>query len=266
MNDDANKLSAVSPDKRILETRLKSRRASAEALIHAAARLARDVGRLTFAEPIHHVYNPLDYAWEAHRLYLQKFGAGAKRVLFLGMNPGPFGMAQTGVPFGEVAAVRDWLGIRCSIGRPDREHPARPVSGFDCVRSEVSGQRLWGLFSKRFGTRDRFFRDHLVMNYCPLVFMEISGRNRTPDKLPPGERAALFSLCDDHLRAVCDVAKPEWVVGVGAFAAKRASEALSGKKIKLGTILHPSPASPAANRNWSEQVTQQLLKLGIWKA
>ena len=35
----------------------------------------------------------------------------AKRVVFLGMNPGPFGMAQVGVPFGEVAAVRDWLRI-----------------------------------------------------------------------------------------------------------------------------------------------------------
>jgi single-strand selective monofunctional uracil DNA glycosylase len=244
---------------------LKTKRASAEALIKAAARLARDVGRLTFAEPIHHVYNPLEYAWNGHEMYLQKFGAGAKRVLFLGMNPGPFGMAQTGVPFGEIAAVRDWLGIHCAIGKPAREHPSRPVTGFDCPRAEVSGQRLWGLFARRFGASNEFFREHLVINYCPLVFMESSGRNRTPDKLPPGERDALFAVCDEHLRTVCDAAEPEWVVGVGAFAAKRASEALSERKVSLGAILHPSPASPAANRNWSEQATQQLIKLRVWK-
>ena len=129
----------------------------------------------------------------------------------------------------------------------------------------MSGQRLWGLLAERFGTGAKFFKEHLVVNYCPLVFMEESGRNRTPDKLPPSEREALFAVCDDHLRAVCDAVEPEWVVGVGAFAAKRALEALSEKKIKVGTILHPSPASPAANRGWAGQATEQLLRLGVWK-
>src|SRR5688572_32536315 len=95
------------------------------------------------------------------------------------MNPGPFGMAQTGVPFGDVAMVRDWLGIVAAVAKPRDEHPKRPVLGFECQRSEVSGARLWGWARARFGTPQRFFERFFVANYCPLAFMESSGANRT---------------------------------------------------------------------------------------
>lgn len=52
---------------------------------------------LTFSEPVKYIYNPLDYAWDTHRCYVEKYCVGGQRILFLGMNPGPFGMAQTGV-------------------------------------------------------------------------------------------------------------------------------------------------------------------------
>lgn len=234
-------------------------------LINAAGRLGDRVDRLSFAPPVTHAYNPLRYAWRAHELYLQRYGKGPKRVLFLGMNPGPFGMAQTGVPFGQIAAVRDWLGIETEIDRPPHEHPKRPVTGFECRRSEISGERLWGLFRKRFGTPSKFFRDHLVMNYCPLAFLEESGRNRTPDKLPSLERAALFAACDDHLGEVVRILNPQWLIGVGDFATKRAREALANSSPQIGQILHPSPACPASNKDWSGTVTAQLQELGVWR-
>lgn len=232
----------------------------------AAARQLRDaVDRLTFAAPVTHVYNPLLYAWRAHEIYLRRYASSPKRVLFLGMNPGPFGMAQTGVPFGQIAAVRDWLGIETKIDRPPEEHPKRLVTGFNCHRSEVSGERLWGLFAKRFGTPEKFFRDHLVMNYCPLAFLEESGRNRTPDKLPPKERRALFALCDEHLREIVRILQPEWLIGVGDFATKQALGAIVNSPPQIGQILHPSPACPASNRDWAGTVTRQLRKLGVWR-
>jgi single-strand selective monofunctional uracil DNA glycosylase len=162
-------------------------------LIDAALRLRAAVTKLRFAAPVTHVYNPINYAWAAHELYLRRYANGRKRVLFLGMNPGPFGMVQTGVPFGQIAAVRDWLGIEAKIGKPPNEHPKRHVTGFACRRSEISGERLWGLFAKRFGSAENFFDEHLVINYCPLAFLESSGRNRTPDKLPPHESGKLFA-------------------------------------------------------------------------
>jgi len=233
-------------------------------LIAAAQRLAVRAGRLRFRSPVSHIYNPLDYAWPAHELYLRRFGSGKKRVVFLGMNPGPFGMTQTGIPFGEIAAVRDWMKIRTPIGRPELEHPKRPVLGFDCVRSEVSGRRLWQLFADRFGSAERFFAGHFVVNYCPLAFCGDSGCNLTPDKLEFSEREQLFEICNEHLSQVLELLRPEWLVGVGGFAAERGQLACESTEIKVAQILHPSPASPAANRGWSKQATAQLIQRGIW--
>ncbi len=233
-------------------------------LLAAAEELRSAVDVLKFSPPVTHVYNPLVYAWEPHAAYLRRYGAGQKRVVFLGMNPGPFGMAQTGVPFGEIAAVRDWLGLEGKVGKPPLEHPRRPVTGFKCSRSEVSGRRLWGLFADRFKTPDRFFAEHLVVNYCPLAFIEESGRNRTPDKLPAAEQAALLAACDQHLRAVVAALRPEWLIAVGDFAQRRAAEVFTDGEPRLGRILHPSPANPTANRNWAAVVTRQLQSLGVW--
>ena len=233
-------------------------------LIQAASLLAGKVDRLKFHPPVAFVYNPLDYAWPAHEAYLRKFAQTPKRVVFLGMNPGPFGMAQTGVPFGEVAAVRDWMGISTTIAQPKRVHSKRPVEGFACARSEVSGRRLWGLFAERFGTAEGFFADHFVVNYCPLAFMDEGGRNLTPDKFAAAETNRLYAACDEHLRRVIAVLQPEWLIGVGDFAEKRARLALEGTTVRFGRILHPSPASPAANRDWAGAANRQLQALGVW--
>ena len=231
----------------------------------AARELSGAVSALRFGEPVTHVYNPLDYAWGAHEQYLNLAATGKKKVVFLGMNPGPFGMAQTGVPFGEIAAVRDWIGIDAPISKPKNEHPKRPIEGLACPRSEVSGRRLWGLFAERFDSAEVFFTDHFIANHCPLVFMEETGRNRTPDKLPAAEADPLMAVCDSHIRDVVQILKPEWLVAVGGFAEKRAETALDGLKVRIGKILHPSPASPAANRGWSEQATKQMNEHGIWR-
>jgi single-strand selective monofunctional uracil DNA glycosylase len=235
-----------------------------ETLIVSARKLARAVSRLRFGPPVACVYNPLSYAWGAHEMYLRAYGAAPKRVVFMGMNPGPFGMVQTGVPFGDVQSVRTWLKLCCEIGKPARQHPRRLVFGFQCGRCEVSGQRLWGLFASRFGQAKEFFRQHLVLNYCPLAFVENSGRNRTPDKLPRREREALFAACDQHLRTSLAALQPEWLIAVGDFAFKRARSVFDGTTLRLGHILHPSPASPAANRDWAARACAELERLGVW--
>ncbi len=237
---------------------------SAEALIAAAQKLSHAVSELSFSAPVTHVYNPLDYAWGAHEQYLRRYGEGRKRIVFLGMNPGPFGMTQIGVPFGEIAAARDWLRLDAPIYKPALENPARPIEGWDCPRSEVSGRRLWGLFAQRFGAPENFFADHFVANYCPLAFFS-GGRNVTPDKLANNEAAPLFAACDEHLVEVVEATGAEWVVGIGAFAEAQAQRALSDVRgVRFGRILHPSPASPAANRGWADQATRQMQALGLW--
>jgi single-strand selective monofunctional uracil DNA glycosylase len=230
-------------------------------------RLSKRLSRLRFGPPVAFVYNPLEYARASHSQYLERHGRTKGRVLFLGMNPGPFGMAQTGIPFGEVSAVRDWLQIDAPIGRPAQEHPKRPVEGLACKRAEVSGQRLWGLFRDRFGTPERFFAEAFVANYCPLAFVEESGANRTPDKLPALEREPLMAACDAALAEVVAALSPRLVVGVGDFARKRAEAVMAADSrladINIGQVLHPSPASPRANRGWAEAALTELGAMGL---
>ncbi len=239
----------------------------ADQLLSAAAELCAGLAPLQFAAPVHTVYNPLLYAHRPYARYVRRFARCGIDALLLGMNPGPYGMAQIGVPFGEIAAVRDWMGIEEAVERPAVEHPKRPISGFACTRSEVSGRRLWGLFQERFGTAEAFFTSHYVANYCPLVFMDAGGANLTPDKLPTCERLALEALCDAHLVATVRAVQPQWVIGIGGFAQKRAAAALDHAglhSVRVGTVLHPSPASPAANRGWAQQASAQMSGLGIW--
>ncbi|MFO7974428.1 MAG: single-stranded DNA-binding protein [Candidatus Hydrogenedentota bacterium] len=232
-------------------------------LMQITDQLCDDTAKLAFEPPITTVYNPLQYARAGWEAYIRAFGGKPREILLLGMNPGPFGMVQTGVPFGDVPSVRDWMGIETSIAKPSRQHPRRPVDGFSCSRREVSGRRLWGWAAKRFGKPERFFERFFVSNYCPLCFLEESGRNRTPDKLKAGERIPLFRACDSALASQVDYFRPQYILGIGAFAEKRIRKALEGRDLQIGRLLHPSPANPAANRGWEDAVEKTFKHMGI---
>lgn len=218
---------------------------------------------LVFSLPVTHVYNPLEYAAEPYRMYHERYGRPEKEILLLGMNPGPWGMAQTGVPFGDAEMVSRWLGIHANVQGPPDAHPKRMIEGFACPRSEVSGTRLWGWAQSRFGTAERFFKRFFVANYCPLMFLEESGRNRTPDKLRATERRPLLEACNSALRRTTKYLAPRFVIGIGAFAANRAADALDGLDITIGRITHPSPANPKANKGWATIVEAELSAMGI---
>ena len=222
------------------------------------------LGSLNFKPPVHYVYNPGQYARQPFEAYIDKFGSSPKQALFLGMNPGPFGMAQTGIPFGAVTWVRDWMGIEATVDQPKQTHPKRPVVGFGIGKDEVSGARFWGWAEQRFGTAEQFFERFFVLNYCPLLFLEASGRNRTPDKLPANERQAVINACNAALRAWIDLLQPQMLIGIGVFAEKQLKCATAkSAEIPVHRILHPSPASPMANRGWATQAEKQLLEIGL---
>ncbi|AEC02201.1 uracil-DNA glycosylase family protein [Parasphaerochaeta coccoides] len=242
-----------------------------ESIVNRTRRFAEDVGstELSFHG---YVYNPLEYAWDIHEQYLRRYVRPEAEIMFMGMNPGPFGMVQTGVPFGEVEAVRSWLGLYGPVGHPSPEHPGRPVEGFSCRRSEVSGQRLWGLMKERFGSPDIFFSRHCVMNYCPLAFLDSGprARNVPVDVLPADERRRLEDICSAYIADIITMVNPRALVGVGGYARKKLENiirgmSLSGHSLPMVTgILHPSPGNPAANKGWAQQASDALEKAGLW--
>lgn len=225
--------------------------------------LLNDLRPLHFSPPVTHVYNPLEYAREPYNQYLDRYAKPPKTVVLIGMNPGPWGMTQTGIPFGEVKAVKEWLGIDASVKPPGRLHPNRPVQGFLCKRSEVSGRRLWGWARETFDTPQRFFSRFFVANYCPLLFIEETGHNRTPDHLKVDERKPLLLACDRALRRTIRYLSARYVIGIGRFAEERARSSLIGLDVVIGYIAHPSSANPKSNRNWKELITRQLKMIGV---
>ena len=210
-----------------------------------------------------HVTNPLDYAWEYHLSYLSQYSGLGAKTLLLGMNPGPYGMAQCGVPFGATHIARDFLNITGEVNDPVGRHPKRPIVGLDFERQEISGTRLWGLLEDIWKTPEEIHKNVFLVNHCPLLLLGETGKNITPDKISGTAVKKLLKACDDHLKEVVTALGITRVIGVGKYAEKRALLALKGLDIDITTCWHPSPASPLANRNdgadWRENVTNILL-------
>jgi single-strand selective monofunctional uracil DNA glycosylase len=229
------------------------------AMLRTTRKLAHEVDALDWHTPSH-VYNPLLYAWAGHREYLHRYAGARGRVLLLGMNPGPWGMTQTGVPFGDVVTVREWFGIDSRLAATlPAQHPKYPILGMACHRNEGSGSRLWGWAADRVGTPEDFFARFFVWNYCPLLFIG-QNRNLIPEKHSREEGTALAAVCDRALHAVVRALQPSAIVGIGRFAERRAGE-LFGPDAGIGYLPHPSPANPNSNRRWPELAEQAL---GPW--
>lgn len=156
----------------------------ADQVLKAQLELNRVLTNINFKiPPIEYIYNPLEYAFNPNENYVRKYCSSTKKFLFVGMNPGPFGMCQTGVPFGDPKWVKEWLKIDGVISQPEIQCPKRLISGFDSLKKEVSGDRLWSYFSELSGEPEIFFKHSFVCNYCPLAFMNTNGANVTPSDI-----------------------------------------------------------------------------------
>ncbi len=225
-------------------------------------RFSTELETLSFSDPVSHVYDPWRYAQEGMRAYLNLLSS-SPRVFYLGMNPGPWGMAQTGIPFGAVEMVREWFKLSPVVDSPQHEHPKRPIQGMACTRREVSGRRLWGLMRDRFGTPEVFFQDQIVWPYCHWMWLKETGANLPPNALRAAERKPLEEVCDRFLGECLSVWNPRHLVAIGQYAEAALTRVRPG--IEVIRIPHPSPASPAANRDWSGSVTRILVDAGIWQ-
>ena len=223
-----------------------------EQLKDAALRLSEDCNRGIYRimkhKSVAHVTNPLDYAWAYHEQFIDQWSEFGATTLLLGMNPGPYGTAQTGVPFGATAMARDILHIKeRDVRTPPGAHPKRPIEGLSMERQEVSGTRFWSMLSDHYGSTEAIFSNIYVVNHCPLLILGETGRNITPVDLPKATIEPVLKACDKHLKSVVDIMAIESVIGVGNYAKKRAQSVLND--VHIDSMWHPSPASPLANRN-----------------
>ena len=182
----------------------------------------------------------------------------------LGMNPGPFGMAQTGVPFGDVAMVRDFVGITGRVGKAAAR--ASAAAGDGLRLPPLGGERhaVLGLGARPFrDARSGSSTAPSSRTGARSCSWRSRARNRPPDKLRAGERAQLFAACDDALVADRGGARGRRSSSASAASPSSARETALGGDVEIGRILHPSPASPAANANWAGLVDAELRALGF---
>lgn len=226
-------------------------------------KLSEEVSELVFSFD-GYIYNPLDYAWNAHSEFIEKYITHKVDTIFLGMNPGPFGMMQTGVPFGEINAVKNYLKIGAHIGKPQNEHPNRPVEGMNIKRSEISGLRFWGMVQDFYPEPSEFFKTNAVFNYCPLGFISSvkTAKNITPESLVKSEREALDRVCLNYLADIVEILEPKYLVGIGKYAEEKLKKVAGSRFVT--SIIHPSPGNPMANNGWKEKTIGKLRELGIW--
>lgn len=238
----------------------------ADRYILSEKELCEKLSRVSLPGKIQYVYNPLEYAFDSHLNFVRRFCTGEKFILFVGMNPGPFGMSQNGVPFGECAIVKEWLQIEGEVFKPVLEHPKRRVVGLECSRSEVTGGRFWQLFRTLCHTPEHFFRTSYVHNLCPFAFLTDSGKNVTPPQLTSSVLDQINNLCNATLVEVVRLLKCKYVICIGKYALAQAQKALSADEFNgttLECLMHPSPINPAANKGWADIAIKQLTEIGI---
>lgn len=216
--------------------------------------------------PASYAANPTVYAYENYAQAMARLADGPRGVLLVGMNPGPHGMAQTGVPFGDVVNARailgrqsqgsGWSGCRLALG----DKVLLDAKGLDYHRGEVSGDRLWSALQQICGSLESAYQQVCVINYCPLLFLDNGGLNVTPDDFPKSDRVRLpkfTAACDEHLRRVVKALTPKIVIAVGGYSDKRCRVAL-GHTVPIVKITHPSPRTAATAGAWIGMVAKPI--------
>jgi len=235
--------------------------------------------------------DPTRYCRSAWAAYLQ-MAARLGCVLVVGMNPGPHGMAQTGVPFTDpwIVDELDLQAPRADVPPADipavgswrhRSHRARGVLG---SKREESAKRLWPLLreicapyaavgpsaDKIAEATRRVCNEVLLVNALPICWLDPAGKNVSAEQVekraPAQVREGLRDLVNEWLQAVADILRPAAVIGVGRWAREFVTDLDVDHFVEIpfrDGIKHPSPSagSEAAWRAEAEPILRRAVEL-----
>jgi single-strand selective monofunctional uracil DNA glycosylase len=217
------------------------------------------------------VLDPGRYGERWHHRFRRCYPVGPRPLLVFGLNPGPYGMAQTGVPFTDLKRLefhlprlwRELLAAREPVALPGLAPPSlRP---FLTRTFESSSVRVYKFLERAFGSAEQAFRRVAFVNPCPLLFIDrATGENRTPADLP---RAAPRLMREfDALRrttvleAVSEL-EARGAVLLGKDVARAAAPALRAA-LPADSVLeweHPARAVP---ETWARGLHESLAARG----
>ena len=210
------------------------------AIIELYKSLNIELDELKFFPPCFYVYNPLSYCFESFKIYFEYLNTEEEINLFFGINPGPFGMAQTGIPFGDKETVKNYLKIepKIDIDKIPKQHPKKQILGLEVKRVEKSGRIFWGVIKEFYPEKYDFFKSNFVLNFCPLCFLDEQGRNITPKVLRKEDQIALYKILEIFMLKLFKLIKIKKLIAIGdeTFSYLNALNT----KLKIQTIIHPA--------------------------
>jgi single-strand selective monofunctional uracil DNA glycosylase len=228
------------------------------------------------------IWNPGLYAASWHALFRKEYPASAGCILVFGLNPGPYGMAQTGIPFTDLKRLREHLprlakGLErrgCSLAGVGLA--PRSLRPYLSRTFESSAVRVYRFLSRGWGSAEDGWRSVVVANPCSLLFMDAAGENRTPADLVGAVSRRTGSLvAARRLRERCNalrrlaareavrVLSPRGVVLLGKDA-QRAMQTGIAPLLGPDSILgweHPARAVPD---RWAMGLLEEIKRRG-WK-
>jgi single-strand selective monofunctional uracil DNA glycosylase len=234
-----------------------------------ARQLARATGWL--------VLNPGRYGERWHARFRRAYPMSPRPLLVFGLNPGPYGMAQTGVPFTDLKRLESalpglWKDLVASGEPVTRPGLAPPSLARHLTRTfESSSVRVYRFLERAYGRPELALREVVFVNPCPLLFIDPeTGANRTPADLPRALRArkaAELVHAFEELRratvleAVAEL-EPRGAILLGRDVAAAVGEALRAALGARSVVEweHPARAVP---ETWSRGLADELRKRGL---
>ncbi len=228
------------------------------------------------------IWNPGLYGETWHARFRRLYRPGQHPLVVFGLNPGPYGMAQTGIPFTDIRRLVSALpDLAAELrGRGERVEPpglAPPGLRPYLSRSfESSAVRVYRFLKKGWGGAERGWTEVVVANPCTLLFIDpAEGKNRTPADLARAARLRgsgrdqVRELVESfgRIRIRCAVESIEALSPRGAILLGKDVQAALGPALRriLGEARvipweHPARAVP---ESWASGLLSALRRRGL---
>jgi len=206
------------------------------------------------------VWNPALYALDIYQEYLTKFPPEPGAILALGLNPGPYGMAQTGIPFTDCRTASGALGMEMTIpgkAPDDLISRLKKANGKWRGTYERSSLGMYRFLILAWGDIKTAYRNWFVGNPCPLLFLDPERWNVTPADPRLRRMKEVGELRQRAVIGFSEILNPRGIVCFGKDVAKAVGEVAIRQVGPDRVVFYEHPAR-AVPEKWAAGLLQEL--------
>ncbi|XP_073819638.1 uncharacterized protein isoform X2 [Musca autumnalis] len=211
------------------------------------------------------IYNPLDYdAAKIHKDYLKRYLKGPKRVLFVTMNPASHGELQTGIPFGHMPTIREYMKLKSTIIDSPVPHPSEDEEQERENNSIYFWQMIREIFYSQNFFLSKFFQQRFVHSFCPLAFIDGEKQFVTLENLPDKTyRKEVTKACVHILEKQLKLLQPDMVIVMGGYVHGNMQRSKYCKTKLLPQIPNPWSMSQSMD-TWKKNLKEFIMQHNVF--